>query len=494
MFGINTSSRKMGAQLAALDRSQAIIEFAPDGTILTANQNFLTPFGYTLAEVRGKNHRIFVDEATRASPDYARFWENLRRGEFQSGEFRRLSKSGEVVWIQGSYNPVSLGGPPFKVVKYATVITRRVLEAAENAGQIAAIDRSQGVVHLALNGTVLYANANFLDSLGYTASEIVGKNHSMFVDPEERSSGDYQHFWQELRQGRFQASEYCRIGKGGRKVWIQASYNPILDPTGVPVKIVKFATDITASVVRRQRREQIGHEIERDIGAISEAISTTNAQAGTAAAASAETSQNVHAVAAGAEQLGASIAEISRRMSEASETTSSAVQQAEKTNTIVGSLLVATSQIEQVVQLITTIAGQTNLLALNATIEAARAGDAGKGFAVVASEVKSLATQTTRATESISAQITNVQSATTQAVDAIRQISETIGSINAIATAIAATVEQQDAVAREMSTNMQVAANGVSSITDSTNRIAHATESAAQAAQKVMRASQELVA
>jgi methyl-accepting chemotaxis protein len=316
----------------------------------------------------------------------------------------------------------------------------------------------------------------------------------MFVEPEQRASAEYRRFWEQLRQGEFQASEYCRMAKGGRKVWIQASYNPILDPTGVPLKVVKFATDITANVVRRQRREQIGHEIERDIGAISEAISTTNAQAGTAAAASAETSENVQAVAAGAEQLGASIAEISRRMSEASETTSSAVRQAEKTNTIVGSLLVATSQIEQVVQLITTIAGQTNLLALNATIEAARAGDAGKGFAVVASEVKSLATQTTRATESISAQITNVQSATNQSVEAIRQISETIGSINAIATAIAAAVEEQDAVAREMSTNMQVAANGVTSITESTNRIAHATESAAQAAQKVMKAAQELAA
>jgi methyl-accepting chemotaxis protein len=494
MFGMNTSPWKMGAQLAALDRSQAIIEFAPDGTILTANQNFLSPFGYRLAEVQGKHHRIFVDEKTSASPDYAKFWDQLRRGEFQSGEFRRLAKSGEVVWIQGSYNPVSLGGPPFKVVKYATVITKRVLEAAENAGQIAAIDRSQGIVHFDMSGTVLHANANFLNMMGYSASEVVGRHHGMFVEPEQRASAEYRRFWEQLRQGEFQASEYCRMAKGGRKVWIQASYNPILDPTGVPLKVVKFATDITANVVRRQRREQIGHEIERDIGAISEAISTTNAQAGTAAAASAETSENVQAVAAGAEQLGASIAEISRRMSEASETTSSAVRQAEKTNTIVGSLLVATSQIEQVVQLITTIAGQTNLLALNATIEAARAGDAGKGFAVVASEVKSLATQTTRATESISAQITNVQSATNQSVEAIRQISETIGSINAIATAIAAAVEEQDAVAREMSTNMQVAANGVTSITESTNRIAHATESAAQAAQKVMKAAQELAA
>ena len=494
MFGLPASPWKMAAQLAAIGKSLAMIEFAPDGTILTANDAFLAALGYTLEEIRGKKHSMFVDPATRASAAYARFWEELRNGQHQSAEFKRVTKSGEDVWIQASYTPVSTGGKPFKVVKYAAVITQRVLEAADTAGQVAAIGRSQAVIHFDLAGNVLHANANFLETLGYVESEIVGRHHSMFVLPAERESADYLHFWSELRAGRFAAGEYCRLGKGGREVWLQASYNPILDPSGTPLKVVKFATDITANVMQRQRRQRIGQEIERDMAAIGDAISTTSTQAANAATASEQTSGNVQAVAAGAEQLGASIAEISRRMSEASSTTLNAVQQATETNAVVGSLLTATAQIQQVVQLITTIASQTNLLALNATIEAARAGDAGKGFAVVASEVKNLATQTARATENIATQIANVQGATNQAVTAIRQISETIGSINEIATAIAAAVEEQDAVAREMSANMHTAADGVASITSSTQMIAQATGAADIAARKVREASQLLVA
>ena len=494
MSWLSTSPWKMAAQLAALEKSQATIEFNPDGTILTANDKFLDTLGYRLTEVVGRHHSMFVDEKTRRSAEYETFWRSLRAGKYQAAEFKRLTKSGHEIWIQASYNPVFLGGKPWKVVKYATVITDRVLQAADSAGQIAAINRSQAVIHFSLEGKVLKANANFLAVLGYSEDEIVGRHHSMFVQPAERDGVPYQTFWKALRDGKPQTAEFCRIGKGGREVCILATYNPILDPEGVPVKVVKFATDVTASVIERKRREQLGQGFDRDIKAIGEAVSITNVQAANAASASSQAAMNVQAVAAGAEELGSSIAEISRRMTEASKTTQDAVQQADETNTIISSLLSATSQIEQVAQLITNIAGQTNLLALNATIEAARAGEAGKGFAVVASEVKGLAAQTARATESIAKQITDVQVATQRAVAAIRRISETIVSINQISMAIAGAVEEQDAVAREMSSNMQLAADGVKSITDSTHLIAQATDAAHVAIHKVKEASEQLVA
>jgi methyl-accepting chemotaxis protein len=484
----------MAAQLAALDRSHAVIEFGLDGTILTANRLFLDALGYRLDEIKGKNHKMFVDQKVRDNVLYQEFWTSLRQGTYQSREFKRIAKSGDEVWIQASYNPIMSRGKPFKIVKYATVITERIRQAAENEGQVEAIGRSQAVIHFDLEGKILSANDNFLAALGYTSGDIVGHHHSMFVRPSERNSSDYQAFWADLRAGHFRAAEYCRIAKDGREVWIQASYNPILDPDGVPLKIVKFATDITAAVAERQRREQAGVEIDRDMAEIASAISMTNTQAASAADASMEAAKNVQAVAAGAEELGASIAEISRRMSESSQATVRAVRQAEETKAIVATLLTATSQIEKVAQLITGIADQTNLLALNATIEAARAGEAGKGFAVVASEVKSLAMQTSRATESIGTQIAAVQTATSQAVGAIHQISGTIESMSGIATAIAAAVEEQDACAREMAANMQTAAIGVSSINDSSNMIAHAAETADVAVQKVKQATKYLAA
>jgi methyl-accepting chemotaxis protein len=476
------------ATLGALGRSQAVIEFKPDGTIITANQNFLSALGYGLSEIEGRHHSMFVEEKERQSDDYRRFWEALRKGEYQAAQYKRIGKGGKEVWIQASYNPVKgPDGKTIKVVKFATDVTEQKLRDADVQGQIEAIGKSQAVIHFNLDGTILTANENFLQTLGYSLSEIEGRHHSMFVAEKERQSADYRQFWDALRRGEFQAAQYKRIGKGGKEIWIQASYNPILDQNGKPFKVVKFATDITSKTVLQQ-------EINRDLGVISDAITAANQQVTGAASASEQTSANVQAVAAGAEELQTSIAEISRRVTEASRISSQAVDQSKRTNEIVTGLSASAARIGDVVNLISTIAAQTNLLALNATIEAARAGEAGRGFAVVATEVKSLATQTSKATEEISGQIAAVQSTTNEAVEAIGGISKTIDAINEISETIAAAVEEQSAVTKEIASNMHTAATGVQAISQNMSEIVSATQSATVATAKVKGASEELAA
>jgi methyl-accepting chemotaxis protein len=492
-MGLFSSGRDKIARLEALDRSQAVIEFDLDGTIVTANQNFLTALGYTLAEIRGRHHSMFVDPRERESVEYRRFWEELRAGKFQRAEYRRIAKGGREIWIQATYNPLlDRSGKPYKVVKFATDVTVEKLQAAENRSQIEAIGRAQAVISFDLDGKILDANQNFLAALGYSLAEITGRHHSMFVEPAFRESAEYRRFWDDLRAGRFQQAEYKRLGKGGREVWIQASYNPVFDVSGKVVKVVKFATDITAQVSERLRRAEAQKVIDRDLGAITDAVSRTNEQAAAAASASTQTSANVQAVASGAEELAHSVSEISRQLAHALEITTEAVGQADRTNSTITTLVSTTQKIGEVVDLINSIAAQTNLLALNATIEAARAGEAGRGFAVVASEVKNLATQTSKATEEIGAQIAEVQNNTRQAVDAISGISSTIGKINEISTAIATAVEEQEAVTRDMSENMQTAAVGVETITRGMNEIARSTHEVDEATRKVKEASRAI--
>ena len=233
-------------QVAAIRKSQAVIEFAMDGTVLDANDNFLKALGYTLGEIKGKHHSMFVEQAYKESSEYREFWAALDRGEYQAAEYKRIGKGGKEVWIQASYNPIlDPDGNPFKVVKFATDMTAQKLQNADYVGQIAAIGKSQAVIEFKMDGTVLSANDNFLRTLGYTLDEINGRHHSMFVDEAYRQSYEYKEFWAALNRGEYQAAEYKRLGKGGKEVWIQASYNPIMDLNGKPFKVVKYATDIT---------------------------------------------------------------------------------------------------------------------------------------------------------------------------------------------------------------------------------------------------------
>ncbi|HQF31088.1 MAG TPA: PAS domain-containing methyl-accepting chemotaxis protein [Hyphomicrobiales bacterium] len=476
-----------------MGRSQALIEFRPDGTIITANDNFLAALGYSLDEVRGKHHSMFVEPTYRSSPEYKEFWEALADGQYQADEFKRIGKAGNEVWIQASYNPVrDRSGRTVKVIKIATDITEVKLRNADFEGQIDAINKSQAVIHFNLDGTIIEANDNFLSTLGYSLSEIKGQHHSMFVEPSHAASAEYRAFWDNLRAGEFQAGEFMRVGKGGKQIWIQASYNPIFDASGKPFKVVKFATDITAQVAERIRREEVQKTIDADLVEVVQAVANANGRAGSAASASTEASANVQTVAAAAEELVASIGEISRQVDQASAIAQKAVHEATSSGTIINGLSDDAQSIGDVIQLIDSIAAQTNLLALNATIEAARAGEAGKGFAVVASEVKNLASQTTKATEDISARILSVQESTEGAVTAIDAIKEIINQISDISAGIAAAIEEQSAVTRDISDNMQTASRGVTVITDNVQAISAATQQIDAAARKVRDASRSI--
>lgn len=238
-------------QIEAIGKSQAVIEFTPDGDIQWANENFLAVTGYKLDEIKGHHHSMFVDPEYRVSPEYRGFWQRLAAGEFVAGEFKRVSKSGKEIWIQASYNPIlDLNGKPFKVVKFASDITEQKTKNVYFEGQIEAIGKSQAVIEFDVNGIIQSANENFLKTVGYSLEEIKGQHHSMFAEPAYANSAEYKAFWKKLRRGEFEAGEYKRVGKGGREVWIQASYNPILDASGKPTRVVKYATDITEQKLR----------------------------------------------------------------------------------------------------------------------------------------------------------------------------------------------------------------------------------------------------
>jgi methyl-accepting chemotaxis protein len=242
----------LSAVYQALDRVQAIIEFELDGTVISANENFLRMLGYDRDEIVGKHHRIFCDPGYADSPQYAKFWQKLGRGEYHAAEFKRLAKGGREIWLQASYNPIfDMDGKPFRIVKFATDVTEVKRQNAEYEGKVEAINRAQAVIEFELDGTVITANENFLHIFDYSLDEIVGKHHRIFCDPGYADSPQYVEFWQKLGRGEYDAGEFKRINKDGSEVWLQASYNPIFDIDGKPLKVVKFASDITQEVEAR---------------------------------------------------------------------------------------------------------------------------------------------------------------------------------------------------------------------------------------------------
>jgi len=673
-----TADRLNSGMLDALSRSQATIEFNMDGTIVTANENFLNTVGYTLGEVKDQNHSMFVEDDYKESAEYKAFWEALRRGEFQSATYKRIGKGGKEIWIQASYNPIlDANGKPFKVVKFATDVTAaedaarealfkssafegssvammmidrdfmvthvnesttkllsenadvfrefwpnfnadeiigscidifhknpahqrqllsdpsrlpyqtdiaigdfrfalsvggvfdakgdyvgNVLEWSDvtadrlNAGMLSALDRAQATIEFSLDGKVVEANENFLSVMGYSLDEIKGKHHSTFVDPEYKNSPDYAAFWEALKRGEFQSGEYKRFGRNGAEVWIQASYNPILDGSGKPFKVVKFASDISDEVNKRHKDEEERREtakaqslvvdslaeglrklsqgdltntidqafsseyeqlrndfnaavsqLKETMGSIVSTVEGIRHGASEISTAADDLSKRTENQAATLEQTAAALDEITSTVKQtaegateansvADETRKDAQQSGEivkETVEAMGEIENSSKQISQIIGVIDDIAFQTNLLALNAGVEAARAGDAGRGFAVVAQEVRALAQRSSDAAKEIKTLITESSQHVETGVDRVGRAGKALEEIVGRVESVSSLVSDIAASAKEQSTSLSEVNTAVNKMDQVTQQNASMVEQTTAASHSLANDSDELM-
>ena len=523
--------------MQAFERSQAIISFKTDGTILDANENFCKAVGYSRDEIIGKSHRMFVKPDDAQSAEYTAFWKRLSSGEFDRGQYKRIGKNGRDIWLEASYNPVIRGGKVIKVVKIATDITDIKRESLESKGKLDALSRAQAVIEFTPDGKILTANKNFLDTLGYSLDEIVGKHHQIFCEADYLASKEYADFWPRLARGEFFNDEFKRLRKDGSSVYIQATYNPIMDDEGKVFKVVKFATDVSGRVTALQQIgaglerlsdnniritidepfvdefEHLRHDFNESLakfqGTLEEVLSQTSMlteksgdmsssangiahRSEQQAAALEETSAALEQITVTVRQSAERTAEAHRLVTEANTVAANSVQVVTATVDAIGRIESASKEITSIISVIDEIAFQTNLLALNAGVEAARAGEAGKGFAVVAQEVRELAQRSASAAKQISGLIANSSAEVKEGVRLVGETGQALKHIEEYVKSINANIESISVGAREQSTSLNEINAAVNSLDQMTQQNAGMVSSMGAIAESVSAAASEL--